>query len=151
MDEDIQDEYKKAHDKAADLLSRRLHTKKELEKKLKLKKFSQTAIEKVLTRFIELKILNDDRFAEIFLTNLIRYKSYGYYALKQKLLQRGIENSLADKLLEENLSVEDEINIAKKVANKGAESKEKLILKLKRKGFRNEVISKIVSNQEFEI
>lgn len=152
MIEDEQDEYKKAHEKAASLLSRRLHTKAELRRKLAQKKFQPQIIEQILSRFEDLRLLNDEQFAEIYLDNLIRFKTFGYFGLKMKLLQRGLETSLIDSLLAEKLTEKIEIQIAQKAAQKSGEfDKQKLLLKLQRKGFRNKAIYGIIDKLKDEL
>lgn len=133
-------------DRAVKLLSMRMHTRKELERKLLAKKFDRSEISKTLARLDELKLLNDEQFGEIFLGNLIRYKTFGYYGLKAKLLSRGIDDSLVEKLLDEHVSLEIETKIAQKVVAKNTKDKQKLSQSLARRGFRSAVIANIVQN-----
>ena len=143
----MQDHYQAAYDKAVDLLSRRMHTAAELRRKLRLKKFENEVITQVIQRLFELKVLNDQRFAEIFLDNLIKYKAFGYFGLKSKLMQRGIDTRIAEELLEANLPIETEAAIARKLLRKSSDSRDQLIMKLKRKGFRTQTITKVLSER----
>jgi regulatory protein len=141
-----QDEYHRIFDKAVKLLSLRLHTTQELRLKLFRYKFDKAVINEVLERLLETKVLNDEAFAENYLDNLIKYKSFGYYGIKSKLLQRGIESKLAERLLQEKLDIDLELTIAKKLLEKKLADKIKLAQSLARKGFRSEVIAKVVGN-----
>ena len=146
MHKSSQDEYQKVYDKAVRLLSDRLHTRAELKRKLTLKKYSPEAIEQVLDRLNQLKVLNDEQFAEIFLDNLIRYKTFGYYGLKAKLLARGVAGEIAERLLSQALSLDEEVRIGMKLASKKSPDRQKLIQALQRKGFSSSAIHQILSN-----
>lgn len=138
--------YKRVWDQAVKLLSLRLHTKSELSRKLMTKKFDRVVIEQVLARLAELRLLNDEQFAEIYLENLIRFKTFGYYGLRAKLLGRGIDDTIIQKLLAEQLSFEVETKIAQKVVSKSHKEKDKLQQSLSRKGFRSQVIASVLQN-----
>jgi regulatory protein len=138
-----QDEYKRTFGHAVKLLNLRMHTTQELRRKLLLRKYNKTYIEQVLARLAELKVLDDARFAEVFLDNLIRYKTYGFYGLKMKLLQRGISSTLAERLLSEQLDLAAETKIAQRLIAKKSADPDKLAGMLRRKGFRSEVIYKL--------
>src|SRR6266545_4166003 len=100
---------------ATKLLSIRMHAKKELENKLN-RRFpgleNEKIIQRILNRLEELKVLNDEHFGEIFLDNLIRYKTFGYYGLLMKLKSRGIEDDLAKKLIAQKVTLDVEFSIA---------------------------------------
>ncbi len=145
-----QDEYHRIFDKAVKLLALRMHTKAELGRKLLRYKPTKEVIGQVLERLTELKALDDEGFAEIYLDNLIRYKTFGYYGLKAKLLSRGITSDVCEKLLQQQLSLDQEEGIAKKISSKG-KSRELLAQSLSRKGFRSEVISRIMKNSDLDI
>lgn len=142
-----------AYDYAIFLLSDRLRTSGELSEKLKLKGFETEVINKLIQDLTKSKYLDDNRFAEIFLDNLKKYKNFGFYGIKKKLLEKRLPNSIIESILSAGLSLEDEIKIAKRflnsqkisIANKSSTlEKQKLAQKLKGRGFRGEVISKLV-------
>lgn len=138
----------KIYDKAVKLLSVRLHTTGELYRKLKARGFAAAEIEPVLRKLEEQKFLDDGRFAEIFVDNFKRYKDWGYYGIKAKLLGRQIPSDIAAAALAEFFLVEDELQVGsrlvKKLKKQGRTDFAKLMASLQGKGFRSEVIRKIL-------
>jgi regulatory protein len=140
-------EYDKAYNKAIKFLDLRLHTSFELKRKLQQRGFKEEAIDKAIEDLKGVGFLNDLQFAEVFLDNLIRFKSFGYYGLKAKLLQRGIDGNMVEKLLKEKLTLEGEKKIALRFVEKARErDRIKIAQSLSRKGFRSEVINDLVKN-----
>lgn len=140
-------EYVKAYKKAVKLLEIRLHTKFELRKKLKLRGINLDIIDQVIEKLIEQGYINDKQFAEVYLDNLIRFKTHGYFMLLKKLLERGIEKSLVEALLAEYFPLEQEQKIAQRlVAKKNQLDKAKLAKRLASRGFRSEVIRAVISS-----
>ncbi len=138
----------KVYEKAVKLLSVRLHTTGELYRKLKIRGFQDQAIRPVLRQLEEQKFLDDERFAQIFVDNFKRYKDFGYFGVKAKLLSRQIPSEMAAKALEEFLTLEDEKKIAerllKKLKRQGRSGYEKLARSLKSRGFRLDVIGPLL-------
>ncbi|MEO8065631.1 MAG: RecX family transcriptional regulator [Candidatus Doudnabacteria bacterium] len=133
------------YDKATQLLKIRPHYSAELAKKLSLRGFAKLDIDDAINRLIEQGLLNDAQYAQAYTEELIRNKSFGFYGLKAKLMQRGIPGNDAEQLLKENFTLEKEKEIALRVAERaGNIDKNKLALKLSRKGFRSEVIREII-------
>ena len=142
------------YDKAVKLLSVRLHTTGELHRKLRTRSFRDAEILPVLRRLEELRFLDDERFAQIFVDNLKRYKDFGFFGIKTKLLSRQIPTEIAENALEEFLTMEDEKKIAerllKKLKRQGRSTYEQLARSFQSRGFRGEVTQKILnSNLEF--
>ncbi|MDP4000726.1 MAG: RecX family transcriptional regulator [bacterium] len=108
----------KAYERAVKLLEIRLHTEFELRNKLKRRGFNSDDIDQVIQKMTELGYINDAQFAEVYLDNLVRYKSHGYFMLLKKLLERGIDKNSATQLLDENLSLETEQKIAQEFLDK---------------------------------
>lgn len=138
----------KVYDKAIRLLNIRLHTSGELFKKLKSRGFKPVDIYPVIRQLEEQKFLDDERFAEIFVDNLKRYKDFGYYGIKAKLLARQIPSDIIEKALAEFLSVEDEVFVARRLIGKlrrqGRKDWGKLMRSLQSRGFRSEVIREVL-------
>ena len=109
-----------------------------------MRKFSREEIKETINRLIEEKLLDNSQFAQMFLDNLIKYKNFGFYMLKAKLMQRGVAGSEAESLLKETLSFEQELETAQRFAerNQGVD-KLKLAQKLSSRGFRSEVIRRV--------
>jgi regulatory protein len=134
-----------AYDQGIKYLSIRIHTIFELRNKLKRKNFSKDEIDETINRLIEQKYLNDDDFARTFVQNLVKYKSFGYYGIKNKLRQRGIDDKISDPILGEELDLETEKKIAQKAIGKTHNKDSmKLAQMLARKGFRNQVVSELI-------
>lgn len=138
----------KVYEKAVKLLTVRMHTVGEMHQKLKAKGFKDSDIRPVLRRLEEQKFLDDLKFAEIFVDNLKRYKDFGYYGIKAKLLQRKIPSDMAEQALQEFLTGEDEFSIANRVVGKlkrlDRKSWEEVARSLKAKGFRGEILGRVL-------
>lgn len=136
----------KIYDKAIALLNIRMHTTGELYQKLKLKGFKPDEIQAVLRQLEEQRFLDDQKFAEIFVENMKRYKDWGYYGIKSKLMQKHIPSELAAATLSEFFSLADEEIIARRLIGKlqkqGRSTFDKLTRSLHRRGFRNEIVRK---------
>ncbi len=136
-----------AYDKAVSLLKIRPHHSKELTRKLTMRGFRSDEVASVISKLEQEKLIDNDLFAQTLLDNLIKYKTFGFYGLKAKLMQRGLDSREAEKLLKESLSLEDERVIALRFLEKQKEpDKIKLAQKLARKGFRNEVIKELLKS-----
>ena len=160
----------KAYEYAVFLLSLQLRTVGEVKEKMAKRGYPSDIVEKTIGLLIEQKYLNDERYAEVFLDNLKQYKNLGYYGIKKKFMLKKLSPELISKILDDGLSVEDELKIAKRflkkegVAVKSAnedvaeasglhyntydenqsKQKQKIMAKLKSRGFRGEVIAKLV-------
>jgi SOS response regulatory protein OraA/RecX len=112
--------------------------------------------------------LDDERYAQVFLENLKVYKNLGYYGIKKKLMMKKLPIEVITKILDEGLSIQDELKIAKRFLKKEgivakasgdeessensyntfdeekSKQKQKLSAKLKSRGFRGDVIAKLV-------
>lgn len=88
-------------------LSRRMHSIKELETKLKKKKYSLEAIRNVLTELEANKYLDDEKFAGEFIKEKIRAKKIGEQKLKAELLKRGVKTEIIEQALSGNADKDD--------------------------------------------
>ena len=156
----------KAYEYAVFLLSLRLRTIGEVLKKMADRGYTASIIEETIERLKEQKYLDDHRYAEIFLENLKTYKTLGYYGIKKKMMEKKLPHELIESILSENLSAAEELKIGKRLLTKlGYEIKtkaddevhyqtfgdedenkqrQKMALKLKGKGFRGEVVAKLL-------
>ena len=138
--------YQKAYEKAQKLLKIRPHHSVEIQRKLTLRGFDRNITSQVISQLTEEGLLDDARFAQLYLDSLTRHKTFGFYGLKAKLMQRGIAGQEAESLLKQNLSLEAEKEIALRCLEKSREpDKLKRMQKLSRKGFRGEVIREVIS------
>jgi regulatory protein len=155
---------KKAYEYAIFLLSLKLRTVGEVLLKMKNRGYGEEIILKVIEQLKEQKYLNDENYAEVYLVNLKTYKNFGYFGIKKKLMEKKIPNELIEKVLSEGLSEAEEIKIAKRFLAKlgvkvkqsetensystfdeeESKEKQKLANKLKSRGFRGSVVSRLV-------
>lgn len=87
--------FRRAYNKALDLLSRRSYSEKELARKLREKDFSEEAAEYAVNRLKELSLLDDERYAEMLAEHLYTNKHYGEKRIMQELIFRGIDRETA--------------------------------------------------------
>jgi regulatory protein len=162
--------FEKAYDYAVFLLSLHLRTVGEVLKKMQDRGFTEQAIGQVLEQLKAQRYLDDQRYAEIFLENLKTYRNFGYYGIKKKMMEKKLPMNLIESVLEEGLSKEEEAKIAKRLLKKegfavkspataeqdndlhyqtfsdGQQNKEKAKMsqRLKSRGFRSDVIAKLI-------
>lgn len=136
------------YEKAISLLSLRLHTTGELHQKLRRYRYSDAAIREVLLRLESLDFLNDQRYAEIFVDNLKRFKDWGHFGIKTKLMQRKIPTEIIENALQSFFTSEDELGVARrlvlKLKKRKNQSYEKLTRALSSRGFRSQIIQEIL-------
>src|SRR3989344_6295891 len=112
------EENQKAYDYAMFLLNLRLRTEGELREKMRSKKYESGVVDEVIKRLKDLHYIDDQRFAEVYLENLKKYKSWGYFGAKKKLMEKKLPTNIIDKVLLEGMSEEDELEIAKRFLKK---------------------------------
>ena len=156
----------KAYEYAVFLLSLKLRTIGEVLKKMQGRGYSEKVIEEVIERLKAQKYLDDQRYAEIYLENLKMYKNFGFYGIKKKFMEKKLPPNVIERTLTEGLPPEEEEKIARRFLKKeGFEIKAKLVNeevqyrtfdeesgkakqktadRLKSRGFRGEVIAKLV-------
>lgn len=145
------DAFAQTYNQALKYLNARMHTVGELSDKLQRKRFSRSVTLAVLRRLLDLDFLNDERYAQIFVENLKRYKDFGYYGMKVKLQRRRIPTDIVVGVLEEFLSPEDELAIARRFLGKLKKMRrvryEQIARSLSSKGFRGDVIVEVLRDQ----
>jgi regulatory protein len=137
-----------AYEKAVKLLSMRMHTSYELKRKLKQKGFADDNIRLAIEKLTADGYLNDAQTAESYLHSLINHKTFGYYGIKAKMMQKGIDVKIVDMLIEENFPPDKEAEIATRYVTKNNLSGLKAATGLKRKGFRGQIVSKYFNDIE---
>lgn len=76
---------------------------------------------RVLDRFEELRLIDDGAFAEAWVSSRTRTRGLSRSALRRELREKGIADELADEALEQ-VSVDDELEMARKLVEKKARS-----------------------------
>lgn len=87
--------FRRAYNKALDLLSRRPYSEKELARKLREKDFSDEAIENATARLKELSLIDDEHYAAMLAEHLYTNKHYGEKRIMQELSFRGVDRETA--------------------------------------------------------
>jgi len=155
-----------AHDYAVFLLSLKLRTVGEVLKKMQERGYSEVVIEQTVEKLKEQRYLNDKSYAEIYLENLKMYKNFGYYGIKKKMMEKKLPVNIIESILAEGLAVGEEEKIARRFLAKehfkvekksndeeisyrtfgeeAGKERQKMAQKLKSRGFRGEVISRLL-------
>lgn len=79
----------------------------EVRQKLKLSQLSSSETDKIIDRLFEENFLNEERFTECYIRGKFRTKQWGKIKIQQHLVQKGIDKSLIDKHLKEDISEEE--------------------------------------------
>ena len=138
-------------DYALSLLSRQVHASGQLQAKLLRKGYDPEEVKIVLKDLVDLGLINDQEYAQTYFENLKKYRNFGFYGIKKKLLDKKVEKRYIDLLLK-GLAVKDELEIANRLLqhakNKSFEQKARM---LQSRGFRSEVIQKILRNSQEDL
>ncbi len=127
-------------DYALYLLSLRAQSSEMLKQKLERKKYEQKDIAAALARLTELGYVNDEQYAQTFFENLKKYKNFGYYGIKNKLIIKKIPKKSIEKLLK-SFTVAEEKEIAKRfISQNSRKTREQLARSMQSKGFRSDAI-----------
>lgn len=94
-------QYRKAVNKAADLLSRRDHSVKELRDKLILTSDPVSA-DKAIEKMLEFGYLDDEKYARNLVKYLFETKHYSASHVRQECFRRGIDRDIVQQLLEDD-------------------------------------------------
>ena len=108
----------KAKEFALKLLSFRPRSRKELKDRLKKKGFEQEAIEQTLNRLEELNLIDDHKFASMWVEEKLRYRPTGRRVLEQELYLKGIDKDIISEVLDKVYSDIDEKDLALKLFEK---------------------------------
>jgi regulatory protein len=150
-------EHKKqiAKETAFRILSRRMHSVKEIEIKLRQKKVEPEIINTVISDLLSLQLLDDNRFAEMFTAEMIQYKRFGAYKIKIELYKRGIREEIIEDVITKQIPenpFDNALHLAKKklntLKNRNYEQnslKQKIGSFLYSKGYDFDTIKKVVS------
>jgi regulatory protein len=147
---------KHGYEYAMFLLGLRLRTEGEMRTKMQERGYDGEVIEKVIRQLVEQSYVDDDRLVVNLIDSFKKYKNYGFYKIKTKLLAKRLSTSLIEQVLEEHFTLEDESLVAKRWLAReyssytmtadtiSFEQKQTVAQKLKARGFRMDVIAKLV-------
>lgn len=136
-------------DKALDLVARRPHFRRELQRKLLDRGFGFEDVEIVLEELTGLGVLDDLENAEDLASGPMTRKGFGPRRMKSELQRRGVDETTADTAVARIFSdSEEELRRAREAAGRkaftGQIDRGRLARHLDRKGFSKPVILRIV-------
>lgn len=145
----------KAKDAALRLLAIRPRSRKELARRLQKKGYGAAEIESVLHQLQEENLLDDERFARLYAEHRLTSRHIGQRMLLAELLQKGINRTVAQSVVNEitgddREKIEARVFAEKKLRllSKGTalQRKKKLYDALSRRGFSPEVVREVLRN-----
>ena len=156
-DEEISDEkfnniintivFNEAKDKAMHFLGYKARTYKEVVNKLSVEEFSEEVICKVMDLLVKYSYVDDYKYAISYVKYMHNSKTHGKIRIKYELKQRGVQEDIIDKVLQE-LDLDETSNILKLFdkklkngTNLDYKEKKKVFDYISRRGFSYEDIS----------
>ncbi len=91
-------DYKRAKEKAVNLIAYKTRTKKELKEKLR-QNFSGEIVELVIERMEDIGLINDREYANRVAHNLVYNKHMSYRGVKYKLIEKGFSSTLIEEII----------------------------------------------------
>ncbi len=131
-------------------LSFRARSTKEIKDYLLRKNFVERTIDAVIDKLNELKFLNDEEFAKLWIESRQKHKGKSKFVLKTELRIKGVNDEIIEPLLkeaQEDFETAKNLFDRKKEKMKGlspGEFKKKIVAFLQRKGFSFEIINKLL-------
>lgn len=164
---EISDEYFLQLKKASDTFKCRRHLFRylsgadksvfEAKRYLKKKQYEQNIIEVVVSDFIDKQYLNDERFAEKYISYILRNRIVGKMYIYNKLSKKGIKKDIILRAMEKVMPVEVEISPIKDIAVKKLKSIQKkknkyskVVYFLQSRGFSSEIVYKVTNEMKEE-
>lgn len=140
-------------DKAMRFLESRLHSRAELQRKLKRQEWGDAVIEAVLEDLSRMGYLDDARFAKTKALSAAQHKKHGRRRAYVELIKSGVEGETARRALEDVYESHDSTRVARELAMKQRErlikldpivARRRLIGMLQRRGFEYESIRPVI-------
>ena len=142
-------------DRALSYLEKNIKTEKGIRDYLKSKGYLDENIDKSVEKLKEYGYINDEVFAESYIKTYSSSK--GANKIKYDLISKGVDKTIVDEKLEELILEEEEIEVCKKISEKYLKGraidqklKQKLYNHLNSKGFKFDIISKVVREINWE-
>lgn len=135
--------------KALEYALRQEHTSFELVRKLRQKQFSKQAAENAVARLEEKNLVNDERFARLFIARCVRHCKDSRAETAAKLAAKGVGSSLSKRLIAELYPFEAEevaVTVLVEKALFVGKSPEKIATSLTRKGFPYKIVKDQLSS-----
>ena len=146
--------YRSALDAAVRLLTRRRHTRRELERKLSARRHSAEAIRRACDTCERLGYVDDRAAADLYIEEL-KKKGYGRRHIQYSMKKKGFDAVLSEHRIQECYDEDEEAVIARQVMNKkrrtlkkgrpAADNRQKLYRHLYQRGFPPELIHRVLN------
>jgi regulatory protein len=149
----INEEKKRAKDRALNFLSYRDRSEKEIRTKLKDVGYEENIIDWVIGELQRLKFLDDQRFAQSYAQTQMITRPMGEYFLKRELKQKGLDADLIEQTVEKVYEEKDQLSIALELAQQRKKrysnidemkAKKRVSDFLLRRGFSWEIVSEVL-------
>ncbi|MFC1729282.1 regulatory protein RecX [candidate division KSB1 bacterium] len=101
-----------ARESALRLLSYRARSRKELIKRLRGKGFQMSIVDSVMNGLKEKGLVDDEEFAKLFVSDLIRRRPAGTFLIKSELQKKGIEGPVIERIIEDTFRKHDPVELA---------------------------------------
>ena len=147
-----------AWESALRMLSVRAHCVQDIKNKLKQKKFTAAAVEKVLGECARLGLVDDAKFAKAYIAEL-KDSGSGLQMIKMKLAKKGVPREIAEEELENSFTKADELTAAATALKKKlpalrrekdpAKRKQKFFRYMASRGFNYEIIEQILNSEDY--
>ena len=142
------DEAERAHEYALRFLSYRPRSKAEVKRRLVRKGYSESIASGEMQRLVGTGLLDDEAFAEFWISNREQFRPRGQYALRQELRQKGIDDRIIDAMLVEIDDTENAYRAAKRKFSSWLQlepdmARRKLSGYLRRRGFGYEAVQEV--------
>ena len=126
------------------LVSLRAQGTEQLREKLERKKYTKEEISETINRLTELGYLNDVLLAETYFENLLRFKNFGYYGIKKKLMMKKLGDKDISRLLK-TLTIKKESEVAERVLKQSLrKNRVQLVRSFQSRGFRLDSFQKFL-------
>ncbi|MCX6165640.1 MAG: RecX family transcriptional regulator, partial [Ignavibacteriae bacterium] len=96
-------------------LNYKSRTEKEIRKKLKEKKISEKSIDKIITILKDLKYIDDNQFAKLYLEDKLSNNPKGKRIIAMKLAEKGINKEVINNVINSQYKEDKEIEKAKEL------------------------------------
>ncbi len=124
------------------LIARSAQTRRGLERKLAARGFSAAAVHHAISRAMQLGYLDDRVFAEAWLRSRMAGRPEGWKALYKGMLARGVGRPVAEEVLSEVFTQEEELTAGRRLAE--GLSPDSAVHKLASRGFRSRAIATVL-------
>lgn len=149
-----------ARSRALKYLAHKPRTRHEVRQKLVRSGLEAESVERVLDRIATLGYLDDTAYAHEYVKNRINNRGYGPQRIRRELTRRGVDSSLVEQALRDELETYDLLEIARSHADRRWEvlkrepdplkRRRKLAGFLQRRGFDYDIVRSLVEAYERE-